>query len=129
MERLTVAKLADSANVGPDANRFHERQEHTSSAARPGRERMMTMAKRKVEVFTAGCPVCDPAVKTVQAAACPDCEVVVYDLRSEGADRARQYDLKSVPAVVVDGKLCACCENSGVNEAELRAAGVGQPLS
>lgn len=27
------------------------------------------MAKRKVEVFTAGCPVCEDAVKLVKAAA------------------------------------------------------------
>lgn len=38
------------------------------------------MAKRKVEVFIAGCPVCDKTVKLVQSLACPNCEVVVYDL-------------------------------------------------
>lgn len=38
------------------------------------------MSKRKIEVFTAGCPVCDEAVKMVKSAACQSCEVVVYDL-------------------------------------------------
>lgn len=87
------------------------------------------MAKRQVEVFTAGCPVCDPAVQTVKAAACPDCEVTVYNLNEEGADKARAYDLKTVPAVVIDGEVCSCCDNKGVNESDLRAADVGQPLS
>lgn len=87
------------------------------------------MAKRQVEVFTAGCPVCEPAVSTVKELACPDCEVTVYDLRSEGADKARQYDLKTVPAVVIDGEVCSCCDNRGPNAEELSAAGVGQRLS
>ncbi|MGH2659574.1 MAG: thioredoxin family protein, partial [Actinomycetota bacterium] len=42
------------------------------------------MAKRQVEVFTAGCPVCEPAVQLVQELACPDCEVTVHDLRQSG---------------------------------------------
>lgn len=87
------------------------------------------MAKRQVEVFTAGCPVCDPAVTGVNELACPDCEITVYDLRSEGAEKAREYDLKTVPAVVIDGEVCSCCDNRGVNAEDLRAAGVGRPLS
>lgn len=64
------------------------------------------MAKRQVEVFTAGCPVCDPAVAMVKATACPDCEVTVYDLSKTGADKARSYDLKAVPAVGRRPALC-----------------------
>lgn len=45
------------------------------------------MPKRQVEV-TAGCPICEPAVRLVEELACPDCEVTVYDLRRSGADRA-----------------------------------------
>ena len=40
---------------------------------------------RKIEVFTAGCPVCEEAVTQIKAAACPDCDVVVYDLQ-KGCD-------------------------------------------
>ena len=86
------------------------------------------MAKRQVEVFTAGCPVCDSAVTAVNELACPDCEITVYDLTSEGGEKAREYDLKTVPAVVIDGEACSCCDNRGVNSEELRAAGVGRPL-
>lgn len=87
------------------------------------------MAKRQVEVFTAGCAVCDPAVQLVQAAACPDCEVVVYNLHEEGSDKAQEYGLKTVPAVVIDGVICNCCDSKGVNEADLREAGLGQPIT
>lgn len=88
------------------------------------------MAKRKVEVFTAGCPVCDDAVKTVKATACPNCEVVVYDLNkgcetNECRDKAKAYGIKRLPAVAVDGKLVDCCRQAGVSAEALRAAGVG----
>ena len=36
-------------------------------------------ARRKVEVFTAGCPLCQETVKLVKEPACPRCEVIVYD--------------------------------------------------
>lgn len=88
------------------------------------------MAKRKVEVFTAGCPVCDEAVKTVKATACPSCEVVVYDLNkgcetNECRDKAKAYGIKRLPAVAVDGKLVECCRQAGVSVEALQAAGVG----
>ncbi len=88
------------------------------------------MAIKKVEVFIAGCPLCDDAVKLVQSVACPNCEVKVYDLRegcatNECRDLASRYGVKTVPSVVVDGQLADCCRTNGVNEANLRALGVG----
>ncbi len=85
----------------------------------------------KIEVFIAGCPLCDEAVKTVRETACPNCEITVYDLREgcetmECREKAKAYGVTRVPAVVVDGKLCSCCEGSKVNADELRAAGVGR---
>ncbi len=41
------------------------------------------------------------------------------------ARRAAELGIRSVPAVVVDGKLAQCCAGGGVDEASLRAAGVG----
>lgn len=89
--------------------------------------------KRKVEVFTAGCPVCDPTVKMVKDLACPSCDVHFHDLNKgcetdECRVKAEQYGIKKVPTVVVDGKVCSCCESEAVNKDDLRAAGVGQPL-
>ncbi len=87
----------------------------------------MTAAKRKVEVFTAGCPLCDEAVALVKRIACPSCEVVVHDLRAggEAEGRARSLGVSAVPAVVVDGRLADCCARGPVSEEVLRGAGVG----
>lgn len=82
--------------------------------------------KRKIEVFIAGCPLCDEALKTVRRVACDSCDVTVHNL-SEGADLARRYGITRVPTVVIDGQICGCCEGQGVNESDLRAAGVGSP--
>lgn len=38
--------------------------------------------KRRIEIFTAGCPVCEESVERVQQAACSSCEVIVYDLNT-----------------------------------------------
>ena len=85
--------------------------------------------KRKIEIFSAGCPACEEAVRTVEDIACPSCEVEVLDMhRPEVAARAAGYSVRSVPAVVVDGQLAGCCAGRGVEEAALRAAGVGTPL-
>lgn len=86
--------------------------------------------KRKIEIFSAGCPACVTAVRTVNRIAGPCCEVEVLDMhRPEVAARAEQYGVRSVPAVAVDGKLADCCAGRGVDEATLRAAGVGVLLS
>lgn len=86
--------------------------------------------RRQVEVFSAGCPVCAEAVERVRRMACPSCEVTVLDMRDGGvARRARDLGIRSVPAVVVDGRLAACCAGRGPDEAALRAAGIGQRLT
>ena len=65
----------------------------------------------------------------VQRAACPSCEVTVLDMRDPAVERrAKDLGIRSVPAVVIDGQLAECCTGRGVNEATLRAAGLGQPL-
>lgn len=86
------------------------------------------MAKRIVEIFTAGCPICEPAVEMVNALVCQDCEVTVHDLHASGMEQAAEYGVKTVPAVVVDGQIVSCCDNRGPNIEELRAAGIGIPL-
>lgn len=89
------------------------------------------MAERTIEIFTAGCPCCDEAVETVQQLACDNCEVVIHDI-AEGCEtnecrrKAEQYDIKRVPAVVVDGQLADCCATDGVDPEVLADMGVGQ---
>ena len=86
--------------------------------------------KRIIEVFSAGCPVCDDTVKLVNNLACPSCEVNVLDMKTpEVAERAKTLGIRSVPAVVMDGKLADCCTGRGPDEATLKAAGLGKPLS
>lgn len=88
-------------------------------------------SKRKIEIFSAGCPVCVEAIQTVKEIACPSCEVEVLDMHQPGvAAKAKEHGVRSIPALVVAGKLADCCAGArGVNEGTLRAAGVGIPLS
>ena len=87
-------------------------------------------SKRKIEIFSAGCAACDEAVEMVKQIACPSCEVEVLDMQQDDvAAKAKQYGVMSVPAVVIDGKLADCCAGRGVDEATLRQAGIGTPLS
>ncbi len=84
--------------------------------------------KRLIEVYSAGCPACRDALERVRALACPSCEVVERDANAPEAEEAmRRLGIARVPAVVVDGALAACCDVDGVDEAALRAAGIGQP--
>ena len=84
--------------------------------------------KRRVEIFSAGCPVCEGAVQTVNQIAGSSCEVEVLDMRQpDVAARAKQLGVRSVPAVAIDGRLADCCQGRGVDEATLRSAGLGVP--
>ena len=85
-------------------------------------------AKRKVEVFSAGCQACEETIALINRIACPSCEVAVLDMRKpDVAERAKALGICSVPAVVVDGKLADCCAGRGPEESDLRAAGLGKP--
>ncbi len=84
--------------------------------------------KRKIEIFSAGCPVCDEAIALINSMVCPSCEVKILDTRqTDTAARVKEYGIRSLPAVVIDGKLAGCCADRGVDETVLRAAGVGVP--
>lgn len=89
--------------------------------------------KRQIEVFTAGCPVCEPVIKMVKEMACDSCEVSVYNLVEQCADKVcidkmKEYNITSLPSVAVNGKLLACCQNKGVSKEELSATGIGNPI-
>lgn len=83
--------------------------------------------RRRVEVFSAGCPICTETIALVRRVACDGCEVVVLDMADRAvAARAQQAGVRSVPAVLVDGRLADCCAGRGPDETALRAAGIGQ---
>ena len=83
------------------------------------------MSNRQVEVFTAGCALCEPVVEVVHDLACGNCAVTVHDLHNGGVEAARNYGINVLPAVVVDGQLVSCCAHDGPSRDELVAAGIG----
>jgi hypothetical protein len=92
----------------------------------------MTTEKRRVDVFTAGCPLCDEAVKLVKSLACPSCDIRLYDLRAgcdrnECREKIRDYGISAVPAIAVDGVTLDCCRREPITADRLRAAGIGRP--
>ena len=87
-------------------------------------------AKRKIEVFSADCPICHKAIERVKGLACDSCEVSVLDMHApDVAERAKSLGIGLLPAVVIDGKLAECCSGRGPNEDTLRKAGLGQPVA
>lgn len=87
--------------------------------------------KRQIEIFTAGCPVCESAVQLVRELACGNCEITVYDLVKQCNDKAclnkvKEYKVQQVPAIAVNGKLLDCCTGNKISKENLIEAGVGQ---
>ncbi len=89
------------------------------------------MAKtRKIEIFSAGCPVCADAIYQIKEKACASCDVEILDMADPRvAKRAKELGVHSVPAVVIDGKIADCCAQRGPDLEVLMAAGLGQPLT
>ena len=83
--------------------------------------------QRKIEVFSTGCPACQETIDLVNSIACSSCVISVLDMNDATvAARAKTLGIRSVPTVVIDGKLADCCAGRGPDEATLRAAGVGK---
>ncbi len=86
------------------------------------------MNPRKIEVFTAGCPVCEKQVQAILAAAGDRQAVVVHDLSSGDPELVRlaaNIGVRRLPAVAIDGRLASCCAVGGPDLAVLRAEGLG----
>jgi hypothetical protein len=93
---------------------------------------MENQNKRKIELFTAGCTVCEPIVEMVKSMACGSCDVIIYNVAEpldtkECLEKVKSYGIKSVPAIAVNGILLNCCQNKGISVDELKNAGIGQP--
>lgn len=89
------------------------------------------MTKRQIEIFVAGCPLCNETVRLVQELICPSCEILIYDLREgQGSptylEKAQQYGVNAVPAIAVNGSLVLAGKP---DREQLQAVGVGQPLN
>jgi len=65
----------------------------------------------------------------VRRAAGQSDEVTVHDMKDINvAERAKSLGIRSVPSVVIDGKLADCCSGRGVDEQVLRAARIGRAI-
>lgn len=61
---------------------------------------------KKIEVFTANCPLCKDTLELIKKESCSECEVI--ERRCSGdecCDPAKDYGIKAVPTIVVNGKI------------------------
>jgi predicted DsbA family dithiol-disulfide isomerase len=83
----------------------------------------MATPKHTIEIYSAGCATCRETVDLVKKVAGAGADVQVHDLQQrETAARAKELGIRSLPAVVVDGKLASCCAGRGPDEHVLREA-------
>jgi len=82
-----------------------------------------------VEIFSAGCTTCQRTIEQLREQIDSRHEIVIHDLnKDEGAaEKADAFGIRTVPAVVVDGFLLACCKNTGPTLRELHTAGLAKP--
>ena len=73
-------------------------------------------SKHEVEVFSAGCALCEEVIDVVRQEAGPSSQVTVQKMMDARVlRRAKEMGIRSVPAVVIDGKLASCCAGRGVD--------------
>jgi glutaredoxin len=64
-------------------------------------------SKRKVEVFSAGCALCQEVIDVVKREVSSS-QVIIHNMMDARAfARAEELGIRSVPAVVIDGKLAS----------------------
>jgi hypothetical protein len=79
--------------------------------------------RRKIEVFTAGCPCCTEAVELVEFLAGTEHDVEIRDMRVPAvAVAARGYGIRRLPAIVIDGRLADCYAARDLDDATLTQA-------
>ena len=80
-------------------------------------------ARHTIEIYSAGCATCKEAIEMVKRVAGPDHDVKVHEmLQGDTAARAKKLGIRSLPAIVVNGKLAGCCAGRGPDEHVLREA-------
>lgn len=77
----------------------------------------------KIEIFSAGCVCCRKTIEMVQGIAGDNDEVIVLDINEPSvANRAVDLEIRSVPSVLIDGKLADCCSNRGPDKDVIQSA-------
>ena len=71
---------------------------------------------RNIDVFSAGCALCHDVIDVVRREAGSTSEVIVRNMMDgRSLARAEKFGIRSVPAVVIDGRLASCCTGRGVD--------------
>jgi hypothetical protein len=84
------------------------------------------MSRIQIEIFTAGCLVCEPVVQLVKDTAGVNCDITIHNLSElYDVDICKKHNIKRLPAVAVDGKLLDCCKNIDITKKDLINAGIG----
>jgi glutaredoxin 3 len=82
--------------------------------------------RRKIEIFTAGCPCCTEAVELVKFLAGTEHDIEILDMHDPFvAAAASGYGIRRLPAVVIDGQLADRCAGHDLNEVALTRQIVG----
>ena len=82
--------------------------------------------RRKIEVFVAGCPCCTEAVELIEFLAGTEHNIEIRDMHDpDVAVAASGYGIRSLPAVVIDGRLADCCAGRGPDEMTLTREIIG----
>lgn len=92
---------------------------------------MVEQRRRQIEVFSAGCAVCDDTTHLVQRLAGDVDDVQILDMQDrDTSNLAQSLGVRSVPAVVITAsRLAPCCAGAaGPDLAVLREAGLGRPM-
>lgn len=93
-----------------------------------GRKTMTT--KRKIEIFSAGCPACSETISLVDTIACPSCDITVPCSTCATQvlpDERRASEFVPSPPLPSTGSSRSAALVGGRNETTLRDAGLGQP--
>ena len=79
--------------------------------------------RRKIEIFSAGCPCCSEAVELVEFLAGTEHDIEIRDMRDPAvAAAASGYGIHRLPAIVIDGCLADCYAARDLDEATLTQA-------
>lgn len=79
------------------------------------------MKTNKVEIYVAGCPLCDETVNAVKKIITDD-EIVIHNLKEKyDSGNLNKYGINKIPAVVVNGKLLNCCEHNKMDVSLLKS--------
>ena len=83
--------------------------------------------KKQIEIFTAGCPICEPVVQLVKDTASDNNKIIIHNLSMKTPNAIigiKKYKIKHLPAIVIDGTLLSCCKNIKITKSNLLNAGL-----